>query len=57
MSTMSDTVRSVSPDVVTPLKEKLVRRAKKVALFIPAAIIFGLIILYYVQLSHMVPTP
>lgn len=55
MSTITETVHSTTPDVVSPLKEKLLRLAKKVALFIPAAIIFGLILLYYVQLSHMVP--
>lgn len=54
MSTMTETIRSTAPDV-RPLKEKLIQIAKKIAMFLPAAVIFALIALYYVQLSHMGP--
>lgn len=56
MSTMTKTVDTAvaTPDV-RPLKEKAIRLAKKISLFIPAAIVFALIALYYIQLSHMGP--
>lgn len=54
MSTMTETIRSTAPDM-TPVKEKLVRLLKRLALFLPAVIIFALIALYYIQLSHMGP--
>lgn len=56
MSTMTKTVDTAvaAPDV-RPLKERAIRLAKKISLFIPAAIVFALIALYYIQLSHMGP--
>lgn len=56
MTVMTKTMetRTAAPSVRS-LKEKAVRLAKKIALYIPAAIVFALIALYYIQLSHMGP--
>ena len=51
MTVMTKTMIAAAP--MPSLKEKAVRLAKKIALYIPAALIFALIALYYVQLSHM----
>ena len=56
MTVMTKTMdaRTAAPSVLS-LKEKAVRLAKKIALYIPAALVFALIALYYIQLSHMGP--
>lgn len=51
MTVMTKTMTPV--DTMPSLKEKAVRLGKKIALYIPAAIVFALIALYYIQLSHM----
>lgn len=53
MSTATKTVETVATPDVRPLKEKLTRLWKTVALYIPGLIVFGFIALYYIQLSHM----
>lgn len=56
MTVMTKTMepRAAAPSVRS-MKEKAVRLAKKIALYIPAVLVFALIALYYIQLSHMGP--
>lgn len=51
MTVMTKTIPAAH--TMPSLKERAVRLAKKVALYIPAVIVFALIALYYIQLSHM----
>ena len=53
MTVMTKTMTAA--ETMPSLKERVVRLAKKAALYIPAVIVFALIALYYVQLSHMGP--
>ena len=53
MTVMTKTMNAI--DTMPSLKEKIARLAKKIALYIPAAVVFALIALYYIQLSHMGP--
>lgn len=52
MTVMSKTVAAPA-NAMPSLKERAIRLCKKAALYIPAVIVFALIALYYIQLSHM----
>ena len=53
MTVMTKTMTAA--ETMPSLKERAVRLGKKIALYIPAAVVFALIALYYIQLSHMGP--
>ena len=53
MTVMTKTMTAA--ETMPSLKERAIRLAKKASLYIPAAIVFALIALYYIQLSHMGP--
>lgn len=50
---MTETTRLNEKKRSGSLAASLKKILKKVAIYIPALIIFGLIALYYIQLSHM----
>jgi len=51
MTVMTKTLTAA--ETMPSLKERAIRLGKKIALYIPATVVFALIALYYIQLSHM----